>query len=165
MTATPNHALQRTGSAVTPPAADHRHLSTHRQVPRPLRPSLSLGALGVTTRPPMNEPPATNTNAHTRTRLLFSLAIGFAVAGSSLFVATSARRRVESTANRGWGYLGAVEMRFEGARISMSHIVTLRWSIQFPAETGGARPDTALWHLLPFGGNESYGIEFCNYHL
>ncbi|MBV6500906.1 MAG: hypothetical protein CJBNEKGG_03394 [Prosthecobacter sp.] len=34
---TPNHALQRTGSAVTAPAADHRRLSTHRQVPRPLR--------------------------------------------------------------------------------------------------------------------------------
>ncbi|MEZ5433324.1 MAG: hypothetical protein R3F31_19615 [Verrucomicrobiales bacterium] len=41
--ATPNHALQRTGSAVTAPAADHHHLSTHRQVPRPLRLSLSLG--------------------------------------------------------------------------------------------------------------------------
>jgi hypothetical protein len=39
----PNHALQRTGSAVTAPAADHRRLSTHRQVPRPLRLSLSLG--------------------------------------------------------------------------------------------------------------------------
>jgi hypothetical protein len=43
----PNHALQRTGSAVTAPAADRRHLSTHRQVPRPLRLSLSLGSLGV----------------------------------------------------------------------------------------------------------------------
>ncbi len=38
----PNHALQRTGSAVTALAADHRRLSTHRQVPRPLRLSLSL---------------------------------------------------------------------------------------------------------------------------
>jgi hypothetical protein len=45
----PNQALQRTGSAVTAPATDHRRLSTHRQVPRPLRLSLSLGALGVTT--------------------------------------------------------------------------------------------------------------------
>jgi hypothetical protein len=42
----PNHALQRTGSAVTAPAALHRRLSTHRQVPRPLRLSLSLGSLG-----------------------------------------------------------------------------------------------------------------------
>ncbi len=42
----PNHALQRTGSAVTAPAADHHHLSTHRQVPRPLRLSLSLGSFG-----------------------------------------------------------------------------------------------------------------------
>jgi hypothetical protein len=39
----PNHALQRTGSAVTAPAADHHHLSAHRQVPRPLRLPLSLG--------------------------------------------------------------------------------------------------------------------------
>jgi hypothetical protein len=46
MTATANHALQRTGSAVTAPAALHRHLSTLRQVPRPLRLSLSLGAFG-----------------------------------------------------------------------------------------------------------------------
>jgi hypothetical protein len=46
----PNHALQRTGSAVTAPAADHHHLSTHRQVPRPLRLSLSLGSFGVATR-------------------------------------------------------------------------------------------------------------------
>ena len=45
-TPTPNHALQRTGSAVTAPAADHHRLSTHRQVPRPLRLSLSLGSLG-----------------------------------------------------------------------------------------------------------------------
>jgi hypothetical protein len=37
-----NHALQRTGSAVTAPAVLHRRLSTHRQVPRPLRLSLSL---------------------------------------------------------------------------------------------------------------------------
>ena len=44
--ATPNHALQRTGSAVTAPAADHRRLAAHRQVPRPLRLSLSLGSLG-----------------------------------------------------------------------------------------------------------------------
>ena len=43
---TPNHALQRTGSAVTAPAADHHRLSAHRQVPRPLRLSLSLGSLG-----------------------------------------------------------------------------------------------------------------------
>lgn len=43
----PNHALQRTGSAVTAPAADHRRLSTPRQVPRPLRLSLSLGSFGV----------------------------------------------------------------------------------------------------------------------
>ena len=43
MTATPNHALPLTGSAVTAPAADH-HLSTHRLVPRPLRLSLSLGS-------------------------------------------------------------------------------------------------------------------------
>jgi hypothetical protein len=43
----PNHALQRTGSAVTAPAPDHHHLSAHRQVPRPLRLSLSLGSLGV----------------------------------------------------------------------------------------------------------------------
>ena len=50
MNETPNHALQRTGSAVTAPAADHRHLSTHRQVPRPLRLSLSLGSLGRFTR-------------------------------------------------------------------------------------------------------------------
>ena len=42
----PNHALQRTGSAVTAPAADHHRLSTHRQVPRPLRLSLSLGSFG-----------------------------------------------------------------------------------------------------------------------
>ena len=47
---TPNHALQRTGSAVTAPAADHHRLSTHRQVPRPLRLSLSLGSLGVSSR-------------------------------------------------------------------------------------------------------------------
>ena len=47
MTATPNHALQRTGSAVTAPAADHHRLSTHRQVPRPLRLSLSLGSLAL----------------------------------------------------------------------------------------------------------------------
>ena len=40
MTATPNHALQRTGSAVTAPAALHHRLYTHRQVPRPLRLSL-----------------------------------------------------------------------------------------------------------------------------
>jgi type II secretory pathway pseudopilin PulG len=46
----PNHALQRTGSAVTAPAADHRRLSAHRQVPRPLRLSLSLGSLGPCTR-------------------------------------------------------------------------------------------------------------------
>ena len=46
----PNHALQRTGSAVTAPAADHRRLSTHRQVPRPLCLSLSLGSLGASTR-------------------------------------------------------------------------------------------------------------------
>jgi len=38
------HALQRTGSAVTAPAALHHHLSAHRQVPRPLRLSLSLGS-------------------------------------------------------------------------------------------------------------------------
>ncbi len=37
---------QRTGSAVTAPAADHRRLSAHRQVPRPLRLSLSLGSFG-----------------------------------------------------------------------------------------------------------------------
>ncbi len=43
---TANHALQRTGSAVTAPAADHHRLSAHRQVPRPLRLSLSLGSLG-----------------------------------------------------------------------------------------------------------------------
>ena len=42
----PNQALQRTGSAVTAPAADHHRLSTHRQVPRPLRLSLSLGSFG-----------------------------------------------------------------------------------------------------------------------
>ena len=42
----PNHALQRTGSAVTAPAADHHRLSAHRQVPRPLRLSLSLGSFG-----------------------------------------------------------------------------------------------------------------------
>ena len=42
-TATPIHALQRTGSALTAPAADHRRLSAHRQVPRQLRLSLSLG--------------------------------------------------------------------------------------------------------------------------
>lgn len=41
----PNHALQRTGSAVTAPVADHLRLSVHRQVPRPLRLSLSLGSL------------------------------------------------------------------------------------------------------------------------
>ena len=41
-----NHALQRTGSAVTAPAADHHHVPTHRQVPRPFRLSLSLGSLG-----------------------------------------------------------------------------------------------------------------------
>ncbi len=41
MTATPNQALQKTGSAVTAPAADHRHLSAHRQVPRLLRLSLN----------------------------------------------------------------------------------------------------------------------------
>jgi len=46
----PNHALQRTGSAVTAPAADRHHLSTHRQVPRPLRLSLSLGSFGDATR-------------------------------------------------------------------------------------------------------------------
>ena len=45
-----NQALQRTGSAVTAPAADHRRLSTHRQVPRPLRLSLSLGSLDHSTR-------------------------------------------------------------------------------------------------------------------
>ncbi|MCE9612417.1 MAG: hypothetical protein K8R23_19635 [Chthoniobacter sp.] len=45
-TATPNHVLERKGSAVTAPAADRRHLSTHRQVPRPLRLSLSLGSFG-----------------------------------------------------------------------------------------------------------------------
>ena len=66
----PNQALQRTGSAVTAPAADHHRLcfatltpagqpsagclaslgSTYRQVPRPLRLSLSLGSFGVATR-------------------------------------------------------------------------------------------------------------------
>jgi hypothetical protein len=49
-TATPNHALQRTGSAVTAPAADHPRLSAHRQVPRPLRLSLSLGSFGDASR-------------------------------------------------------------------------------------------------------------------
>jgi hypothetical protein len=49
-TKSPNHALQRTGSAVTAPAADHHRLSTHRQVPRPLRLSLSLGLFGDITR-------------------------------------------------------------------------------------------------------------------
>ncbi len=47
---TPNHALQRTGSAVTAPATLHRRLSTHRQAPRPLRLSLSLGSLGASAR-------------------------------------------------------------------------------------------------------------------
>jgi hypothetical protein len=47
---TPNHALQRTGSAVTAPAADRHHLSTYRQVPRPLRLSLSLGSFGDSAR-------------------------------------------------------------------------------------------------------------------
>ena len=42
----PHHALQRTGAPAPAPAADHRRLSTHRQVPRPLRLSLSLGSLG-----------------------------------------------------------------------------------------------------------------------
>jgi len=55
MTATPNQALQRTGSAVTALAADHRRLSTHRQVPRPLRLSLSLRSFGDSSRVPRTE--------------------------------------------------------------------------------------------------------------
>jgi len=51
----PNHALQRTGSAVTAPAADHHHLSARRQMPRPLRLSLSLGSLAVRSRPMLTE--------------------------------------------------------------------------------------------------------------
>ena len=47
---TPNHALQRTATAVTACAADRRHLSTHRHRPRQPPPSLSLGSLGVATR-------------------------------------------------------------------------------------------------------------------
>jgi hypothetical protein len=50
MTATPNHALQRTRSAVTAPAADHHRLSTHRQVPRRSGVSLSLGSFGDSSR-------------------------------------------------------------------------------------------------------------------
>ena len=43
----PNHALQRTATAVTACAADRRHLSAHRHRPRQPPPSLSLGSLGV----------------------------------------------------------------------------------------------------------------------
>ncbi len=43
---TPNHALQRTGAAVTAPASC-LHLSPATQGPRQPRPSLSLGSLGV----------------------------------------------------------------------------------------------------------------------
>jgi hypothetical protein len=46
-TESPNNALQRTRSAVTACAPNHRHLSTHPHRPRLLRASLSLGALGV----------------------------------------------------------------------------------------------------------------------
>ena len=49
MTATPNHALQPTATAVTACAADRRHLSTHRHRPRQPPPWLSLGSLGVCT--------------------------------------------------------------------------------------------------------------------
>ena len=48
-TTSPNQALQRTGSACHG-TCFHRRLSAHRQVPRPLRLSLSLGSLGVATR-------------------------------------------------------------------------------------------------------------------
>ena len=50
--ATPNHALQRTATAVTACAADRRHLSTHRHRPRQPPPSLSLRSLGVIQRLP-----------------------------------------------------------------------------------------------------------------
>ena len=46
--ATPNHALQRTGAAVTPAASSLR-LSPATQRSRQPRPSLSLGSLGPTT--------------------------------------------------------------------------------------------------------------------
>ena len=49
MNETPNHALQRTATAVTACAADRRHLSTHRHSPRQPPPSLSLRSLGATT--------------------------------------------------------------------------------------------------------------------
>ena len=45
---TPNHALQRTATAVTACAADRLRLSTHRHRPRQPPPSLSLGSLAVT---------------------------------------------------------------------------------------------------------------------
>ena len=48
---TPNHALQRTGAAVTP-AASCLRLSPAAQRSRQPRPSLSLGSLGVSTRSP-----------------------------------------------------------------------------------------------------------------
>ena len=48
--ASSNQALERTASAVTVPTGLHRHLSTHRQVPRPLRLSLSLRSFGTATR-------------------------------------------------------------------------------------------------------------------
>ena len=48
MTSTPNHALQRTRSAVTAAASDLRFSAT-MQPPRPLHLSLSLGSLGLRT--------------------------------------------------------------------------------------------------------------------
>ena len=44
----PNHALQRTGSAVTAPAADHRHLSTLHAGAAPLRRVAELGVIRLT---------------------------------------------------------------------------------------------------------------------
>ena len=55
MNETPNHALQRTATAVTACAPDRRHLSAHRHRPRQPPPSLSLGSLGVATHVPRNE--------------------------------------------------------------------------------------------------------------
>ena len=51
---TPNHALQRTGAAVTPAASSLRLSPTAQQSRQP-RPSLSLGSLGVATRVVFNE--------------------------------------------------------------------------------------------------------------
>ena len=89
----PNHALQRTGSAVTAPAADHRHLSTHRQVPRPLRLSLSLLSFGVLLACPVNHaflsPSRTHALTNSETFTAESVARPMALPSRSLDPATA----------------------------------------------------------------------------